>query len=118
MKHQIHKKKFNRDSAHRTALIRNQAISLILHGKLTSTKARAKEVRRFTEKLVTIARKGDTFHMRRRVEMQLPYHKEAIDVLFKTIAPQYTERPGGYTRILLLGRRVSDTADMARLEWV
>ncbi len=118
MMHQNGIKKLNKRSSHRKALIRNQAITFILHGSLTTTKVRVKEVRRFVEKMVTLARTGNTFNARRRAKALLPYKEEALVKLFTEIAPCYVDRPGGYTRILSLGRRVSDTADMARLEWV
>lgn len=118
MKHQNSRKKLNLAPAHRRALIRNQIISLILNGSLTTTKARVKEVRRQAEKLVTLAREGNTFNVRRRVQAALPYSKDALDKLFTEIAPRYVGRPGGYTRILPLANRVSDTAQIARLEWV
>ena len=118
MRHQNGRKKLNLQSDHRKALLRNQAITLISHGSLTSTKARVKEVRRFAEKLVTIAREGNTVNARRRAQALLPYKDEALVKLFMEIAPRYTQRPGGYTRIIPLGKRMSDTAMMAKLEWV
>jgi large subunit ribosomal protein L17 len=118
MKHQIGRKKLNLDPAHRRALLRNQAILLITEGSLTTTKARVKEVRKLAEKLVTLARQGNDFNVRRRVHALLPYKEEAVVKLFKEIAPRYVHRPGGYTRIINLGRRTSDTAEIARLEWV
>lgn len=118
MKHQNGRVKLNMNSAHRRAVIRNQAISFIDNGHLVTTKARAQEVRRFVEKLVTIARSGNNFSNRRKVESIIPYKQESIEKLFIDIAPKYTQRPGGYTRIIPMGRRVSDTATVARLEWV
>lgn len=118
MNHQNGKKKLNLSSAHRRALIRNQTILLITEGSVTSTKARVKEVRRFAEKLVTLAREGNTFNARRRAKSLLPYKEEALVKLFMDIAPRYVNRPGGYTRIIPMGRRVSDTAEIAKLEWV
>ncbi|MGC2310158.1 MAG: 50S ribosomal protein L17 [Candidatus Babeliaceae bacterium] len=118
MNHQNGRKKLNLPSKHRRALIRNQALTLIMHGSLTSTKARVKEVRRFVEKLVTLARKGNTFNGRRQAKALLPYKEEALELLFHDIAPRYVQRPGGYTRIISLGRRESDTASIAKLEWV
>lgn len=103
---------------HRRAVLRNQLITFILHGSLTTTKPRVKELRRLAERLVTIAREGNTFNNRRRVKALLPYKEEAIVKLFNEVAPRYVGRPGGYTRIYQLGRRVSDTAEIARLEWV
>ncbi len=118
MNHQNGRKKLNLPSQHRKALLRNQAMILIEHGSITSTKARIKEVRRFAEKLVTMAREGNTFNARRRVKALLPYKEEVLVKLFQEVAPRYTQRPGGYTRIIPLGRRASDTAEMAMLEWV
>lgn len=118
MKHQIGRKKLNLKSPHRKALLRNQAIHFITYGHLTTTKVTAKEVQRFTEKLVTLARGGNTFNARRRAKALLPYKEDALIKLFKEIAPRYVDRPGGYTRLIPLGRRVSDTAHIARLEWV
>jgi len=119
MKHQSGRKKLNLKSSHKRALMRNQVIHLITHGHLVSTKARVKEVQRLAEKLVTIARKGSQdFNARRRAQSLLPYKQEALLKLFNEVAPRYTERPGGYTRVIPLGRRMSDTAPVARLEWV
>lgn len=119
MKHQSGRKKLNLAAPHRRALLRNQAMILIMHGSLTTTKARVKEVQRFAEKLVTLARtNGDTFATRRRVHALLPYKREVVVHLCEKVAPQYKERNGGYTRVIPLGRRASDTAEIARLEWV
>jgi large subunit ribosomal protein L17 len=118
MIHQSGHSKLNLRSSHRTALIRNQAITFITHGSLTSTKARVQEVRRFVERLVTIARVGNEFNARRRAKQLLPYKEEALIKLFLDIAPRYKERNGGYTRIIRMGQRASDTAQVARLEWV
>jgi len=118
MKHQINKKKLNLKGSHKTALMRNQTIHLITYGHLISTKVRVKEVQRFAEKLVTIAREGNNFNARRRALSLLPYKEEALIKLFKDIAPKYVQRPGGYTRVIPMGKRASDTATIAKLEWV
>ncbi len=118
MLHQSGRKKLNRKPPHRRAMLRNQVIHLITYGHLVSTKVRVKEVQRLAEKAVTIARQGNTFNARRRVQALLPYNKQAVLKLFKNIAPQYVDRPGGYTRVIPLGTRVSDTATIAKLEWV
>ncbi len=118
MKHQNGRKKLNQRSPQRMSMLRNQVIGLIIHGHLVSTKARVKQVQRFAEKMVTIAREGNTFNARRRVHALLPYKKEAVIKLFQEIAPGYVNRPGGYTRVIPLGKRTSDTAILARLEWV
>ena len=118
MKHQIGRKKLNVKPSHKRALLRNQVISLITYGHLVTTKARAKETQRLAEKLVTIARQGNNFNARRKAMSILPYKQEALIKLFKEIAPKYINRPGGYTRMIPLGKRASDTATIARLEWV
>ena len=118
MKHQNGRKKLNVKPSHRRSLLRNQAIHLISYGHLVTTKARAKETQRFVEKLVTVARKGNHFNARRRAKQLLPYKDAALIKLFKEIAPKYVDRPGGYTRLIPLGRRASDTATISRLEWV
>jgi large subunit ribosomal protein L17 len=118
MIHQNGHKKLNRKESHRRALVRNQVLHLIQYGHLTTTRARAKEVQKYAERAVTIARVGNDFNARRRVQAMLPYKVATVIKLFKEIAPRYTERPGGYTRVIPLGRRPSDTATIARLEWV
>ena len=118
MIHQSGKKKLNMRSSYRKAYLRNQVIHLITFGHLKSTKANVKEVRRLAEKLVTIAKVGNDFNARRRAYALLPYKESALVALFKEIAPRYKDRPGGDTRIISLGRRPSDTAQVARLEWV
>lgn len=118
MIHQNGRKKLNRKESHRRAMLRNQVIHLITYGHLVTTKARVKEVKRLAERVVTLAREGNTFNARRRVHAMLPYKEEAVIKLFTDIAPRYMQRPGGYTRIVPLGQRMSDTADIARLEWV
>ncbi|TET36633.1 50S ribosomal protein L17 [Candidatus Dependentiae bacterium] len=118
MIHQSGRKKLNMKSPHRKAVLRNQVLHLIEYGHLVTTKPRVKEVRRLAEKVVTLAREGNTFNARRRVQALLPYKVSTVLKLFNDIAPRYVDRPGGYTRIISLGRRVSDTAPIARLEWV
>ena len=118
MMHQNGRKKLNVKPSHKRSLLRNQTIHLIEFGHLTSTKTTVKEVQRFVEKLVTIAREGNNFNARRRAQALLPYKQEALVKLFKEVAPRYVDRPGGYTRVISLGKRVSDTASIARLQWV
>lgn len=118
MKHQIGRKKLNIKPSHKRSLLRNQVIHLITYGHLTSTKTQVKEVQKLAEKLVTIARVGNEFNARRRAQALLPYKQEALIKLFKEIAPKYVDRPGGYTRVIPLGKRPSDTATIAKLEWV
>lgn len=118
MIHQSGRKKLNLKPAHRKALLRNQVIHFISYGHLISTKPTVKEVQRLAEKLVTLARTGKNFNVYRRVKALLPYKEEAIEKLFNEIAPRYVERNGGYTRVISLGRRVQDTAPIAKIEWV
>lgn len=118
MKHQIGRKKLNVKPSHKRSMLRNQLLLLIEEGHVVSTKTRIKELQKLAERLVTVARKGNTFNVRRRATMLLPYKQEALSKLFVDIAPKYVDRPGGYTRVIPLGRRVSDTAAIARIEWV
>jgi large subunit ribosomal protein L17 len=118
MNHQNSKKKLNCSSKHRKALVRNQAIHFFKNGILKTTIARIKEVRKVVEKVVTIAKHGKDFNKIRKVMKILPYDKTIIDKIFLEIAPKYTDRPGGYTRIYLFHRRISDTANVGQLAWV
>lgn len=118
MRHLSGRNKLNMKESFRRAFLRNQVIHLINYGHITTTVRRAKETRKLAEKVVTIAAKGNTFNARRRVKQLLPYSEPALLKLFKEIAPNYSDRPGGYTRILRLGSRLSDTSSMARLQWV
>ena len=118
MRHLNDRRKLNMKSSYRKAYLRNQVIHLINYGHITISLAGAKEVRRLAEKVVTVAKHGADFNARRKALQMLPYSKPALDKLFTDIAPQYTQRPGGYTRILRMGVRPADTAQMARLQWV
>jgi large subunit ribosomal protein L17 len=109
-------RKLGRTSAHRMATLRNLSVALIEHERITTTLAKAKEVRRFAEKLVTIA-KRETLHARRTALKQVP-NRKAVAKLFDTLSARYASRPGGYTRILKLGPRRGDNAEMALVEFV
>ena len=114
-----HNKKFNhlgRKTAHRDAMLSNMAVSLIQHKKITTTLAKAKELRKFIEPLITKA-KDDTTNSRRIVFSQLQ-NKEAVSTLFGEIAQRVGDRPGGYTRILKTGFRLGDAAQMCFIELV
>jgi large subunit ribosomal protein L17 len=114
-----HNKKFNhlgRKTAHRDAMLSNMAVSLIQHKKITTTLAKAKELRKFIEPLITKA-KDDTTNSRRIVFAQLQ-NKEAVSLLFGEIAQRIGDRPGGYTRILKTGFRLGDAAQMCFIELV
>ena len=118
MNHQKGRKKLNKRSSHRKAMLRNQVIHLIKYGCLQTTKPRVKEVQKIAEKIVTLSKKGNDFNTIRRIKQLLPYSNDAVSKLFKEVAPKYVDRNGGYTRVIPLGRRESDTAPIARLEWV
>jgi len=118
MNHQNGNHRMNMKISFRKAYLRNQVINLITYGHLSTTKARAKQIQRFAERMVTIARVGNDFNTIRRVNQLLPYSVEACKKLMQEIAPRYVQRPGGYTRVIPLGRRPSDTAPIARIEWV
>jgi large subunit ribosomal protein L17 len=114
-----HGKKFNhlgRKSVHRKSMLANMATSLILHKRITTTLAKAKALRVYVEPLITRS-KEDTTHSRRVVFSYLE-SKEAVTELFREVSTKVAERPGGYTRILKLGQRVGDSAEMAIIELV
>jgi large subunit ribosomal protein L17 len=117
MRHQRNRHKLSRDSAHRKALLANLSKELIEHERIETTLAKAKAVKPDVEKLITLARRGD-LHARRQALSALGQDKFVVYKLFEEIAPRYTERPGGYTRILKLGPRKSDATEMALLELV
>jgi large subunit ribosomal protein L17 len=116
--HQSGRKKLNMREDLRRSVLRNQAATFIKYGCLQSTRARVKEVQKMVEKLVTIARENQDFNTIRRVRKELPYDLAVVKKLVYELAPKYVSRPGGYTRVLLMGTRTSDTAKIARLEWV
>lgn len=117
MRHQKKTVKLGRSQSHRDALLANQVISLIEHGRIKTTLAKAKAVRPFAEKLVTIGRRN-TLHARRLALAYLHHNQSAVRDLFEKVAPRTVGRHGGYTRIIKLGNRHSDAAEMAFLEWV
>ena len=117
MRHQRKTVKLGRTQGHRNALLSNLAVSLIDHGQIKTTVAKAKAVRPFVEKLVTKAKTG-TLHSRRMALADLRHNESAVRKLFTEIGPLNAERKGGYTRIVKLGMRRSDAAEMAIIEWV
>lgn len=117
MRHQRKTVKLGRKQGHRDALIANLAVSLIEHGRIKTTIAKAKAVRPFVEKLVTKA-KTATLHSRRMALADLRHNEGAVAKLFTEIGPLNAERKGGYTRIVKLGQRRSDASEMAVIEWV
>jgi large subunit ribosomal protein L17 len=117
MRHQRNRHKLSRSSAHRKALLMNLSKELIDHERIETTTAKAKAVKPEIERLITLAKRGD-LHARRQALSALGQDKFVVYKLFEEIAPRYTERPGGYTRILKLGPRPSDATEMALLELV
>src|SRR6201997_2460077 len=117
MRHQKTRNKLSRDSAHRKALLMNLSKELIEHERIRTTEAKAKAVKPEVEKLITLAKRGDP-HARRQALSALGQDKFVVYKLFEEIAPRYSERPGGYTRILKLGPRRSDATEMVLLELV
>jgi len=116
MRHRIDHRKLGRTTEHRIAMLRNQAISLVRHDRIQTTLEKAKELRRFVEKLITLAKK-DTLNSRRLAARHVQ-DPEALKKLFSTLGPLYAQRPGGYTRILKLGTRKGDGAQIAIIELV
>jgi len=116
MRHQKKTLKLGRTAEHRKALLANQVCSLIEHRRIKTTLAKAKAVRPLAERMVTLGKNG-SLHARRNALSTLR-HKDAVKKLFDEIAPASTERNGGYTRIIRLGQRKSDSAAMALLEWI
>jgi large subunit ribosomal protein L17 len=117
MRHQKSVVKLGRSQSHRDALLANQAVSLIEHSRIKTTLAKAKAVRPFAEKLVTLGKKN-TLHARRVALSYLRHNEGAVHRLFAEVAPRAADRKGGYTRIIKIGQRNSDAAPMALLEWV
>jgi large subunit ribosomal protein L17 len=116
MHHRKAGRQLRRTSEQRLALLRNLAISLIEHGAIETTEAKAKELRPFVEKLITKAKVG-TLHARRHAARDV-HVRRAADTLFHDVGPAYATRTGGYTRILKTGHRKGDGADMARIELI
>ena len=116
MRHQKNTRKLGRTSSHRDAMLANIVASLIIHKRVKTTLAKAKAARPLAEKLVTLGKDG-TLHARRLAVAKIG-QKDVVGKLFKDIAPNFKDRKGGYTRIIKLGPRQSDSAPVAFLEWV
>ena len=116
MRHKSKGRKLGRDSAHRKALFSNLTGALVTHGRIKTTLAKAKEVRPIAERMVTLGKRGD-LHARRQAKAFLR-SGDVVHVLFAEVAPRFTERQGGYTRIVKLGPRQGDGAEMAYIELV
>jgi large subunit ribosomal protein L17 len=117
MRHAKQKGKLSRDSAHRRALLRNLCREVIEHERIKTSQAKAKAAKPKVEKLITLAKRGD-LHARRQALSELSQDKFLVHKLFEEIAPRYADRPGGYTRIVKLGPRRSDSTEMVFLELV
>lgn len=139
MRHRVHGRRLNRDAAHRKALRKNLIADLICHEKIVTTEAKARTIRPAAEKMITLAKRGLTngksnpaleVHARRLAASRLPRYRtiknesggeEQVDVikkLFSDVAPRFSDRPGGYTRMVKIGKRPGDNADMAVLMFV
>jgi len=126
MRHNVAHRKLGRVTEHRVALLRNQAIALLRHERIETTVPKAKELRPFVERLITLAKRGvagntdansKALHARRLVLAEIP-DKDVVGKLFGTLVPRFAERPGGYIRILRVGHRRGDAAEVAQIELV
>src|ERR671933_1660553 len=125
MRHNVAHRKLGRVTEHRLSMLRNQATALLRHERIETTVPKAKELRPFVERLITIAKRGvasgdvngKALHARRLVLAELS-DKDVVGKLFETLAPRFAERPGGYTRILRVGFRRGDSAEVAQIELV
>ncbi len=116
MRHRVKGRKLKRTASHRTATLRSLATSVLKHKRIKTTLAKAKETRTFVEKLITKAKRND-LHSKRLIMSEIK-DKEVVKELFAEIVPKIADRPGGYTRVIKLGNRVGDAAQMAILELV
>jgi large subunit ribosomal protein L17 len=116
MRHGVSGRKFNRNTGHRTAMFRNLTQELLRHGRIQTTEPKAKEIRPMAEKIITLGKDG-SLHARRQA-LAFIYDPEVVAHVFAEIAPRYADRKGGYTRIVKLGPRLGDGADMAMIELV
>ncbi|AZQ82844.1 50S ribosomal protein L17 [Colwellia sp. Arc7-635] len=116
MRHRKSGRQLNRNSSHRKAMFRNMASSLVKHGLIKTTVAKAKELRMVVEPLITLAKTDSVAN--RRLAFARTQDKEVVGILFNELGPRYQERPGGYTRILKCGFRTGDKAPMAYVELV
>ena len=116
MRHRKKGRQLSRTASHREAMLRNMATSLFRHERISTTVAKAKELRPFAERLITLARRGD-IHARRMARRKIQ-DRDVLVKLFDSIGPRFAERPGGYTRILKIGHRQSDGAEVALIELV
>ena len=116
MRHRKRTAKLGRKSEHRNAMLANMVCSLIKHKRVTTTLPKAKAARSVAEKMVTLGKKGSIHH--RRLAVACLHQEDAVKTLFTDIAPNFKDRPGGYTRIIKMNQRQGDSAQRAILEWV
>lgn len=116
MRHRRSGRKLGRTTSHRDAMLRNMVTSLLKYEKITTTDAKAKELRRVAEKMVTLGKRGD-LHARRQA-LAFVRDRKMVGKLFDEISPRYRERNGGYTRIIKIGYRVGDNAPLSMIEFV
>ncbi len=116
MKHRVVGRRLDRTTEHRTAMFRNLVTSLFRHERIVTTTPKAKEIKRFADQFITLAKKG-TSHARRLAHRDVR-DVEVLNKLFDTLGPRFKDRPGGYTRIVRVGRRAGDAAEMAMIELV
>ena len=117
MRHQRQRYQLSRSAAHRKSLLMNLSKEVIEHERITTSETKAKAVKPELEKLITLAKRGD-LHARRQALSALGQDTTIVHLLFEVVAPRYADRPGGYTRILKLGPRQSDSTEMVLLELV
>ncbi|MBF6569817.1 MAG: 50S ribosomal protein L17 [Candidatus Binataceae bacterium] len=115
MRHLNQGRKLSRTSAHRKALFRNLVLSLIRHGRLKTTDAKAKELRRFADRMITLGKRGDLSARRRAFDFIRS--RDAVKKLFDEIAPRFKDRAGGYTRVIKFGVRIGDAAPLSVIEF-
>jgi large subunit ribosomal protein L17 len=116
MRHKVAGRKLGRSTDHRRALYRNLVTDLLSYEKITTTEAKAKEIRGMAERMITLGKTGG-LHSRRQA-LAFIMDEKVVDKVFAELAPRYAERPGGYTRIVKLGSRLGDGAAMVKLELV
>ena len=116
MRHKVAGRRLSRSSSHRRALFRNLVTDLLDYEKITTTEAKAKEVRSLVERMVTLGKEGG-LHSRRQA-LSFIFDEKVVDKVFTELAPRYSERPGGYTRITKVVPRLGDGASMVRLELI
>jgi large subunit ribosomal protein L17 len=116
MKHRVVGRRLDRTTEHRTAMLKNMVTSLIRYERIVTTTPKAKELKRYADKVITMAKRG-TPHARRLAHVEVR-DVEMLQKLFDTLAPRFKARPGGYTRLVRVGRRAGDNAEMAVIELV